>query len=161
MTDSDLEEYLETQPQDESQLHSDPIDRTFIETDKALAELIAELREELVLPTQQRVQPDTSHSDSTNTMSGAATMFGSTEPLSEEDVRSLMTKHKKENRKSLSEKELSRVLEAATAPLGQQLVVQSSLGTCQVTGEESTDLNTTEIATLYVYSTVTKEMMCC
>ena len=159
MTDSDLEEYLETQPQDESQLQEDPIDHTFFETDEALAELIAELGEELVLPTQTRVQPETSHSNTTNTMSSAATMFGSTDPLSEEDVRSLMTKHKKESRKSLSEKELNRVLEAATAPLGQQLVVQSSLGTSQVTGEESTDLNTTEIATLYAYNAVTKEMM--
>ena len=51
MTDSNLEEFLETQPPDESQLQDNPIDCTFLETDEALAELIAELGEELVLPT--------------------------------------------------------------------------------------------------------------
>ena len=51
MTDSDLEEFLEIQPLDESQRQDDPIDRTFLETDEALVELIAELGEELVLPT--------------------------------------------------------------------------------------------------------------
>ena len=92
-------------------------------------------------------------------MSGAATMFRITTPLSEEDARSLMTKHKRENRQALSDKDLNRVLEAATSPLGQKLVVQSSLSTSQVTGEESTDLNTSEIATLYAYNAVTKDMM--
>ena len=55
---------------------------------------------------------------------------------------------------------MNRVLKAAAAPLGQKLVVQSSLSTSQVTGEESTDLNTSEIATLYAYNAVTKDMMC-
>ena len=94
MTDSDLEEIFETHPQDKSQLQGDPIDRTFFETDEALADLIAELGEEVILPTQT-VQSDTIRSETTTShqaMSGAATMFGSTTPLSEEDVRSLMTK---------------------------------------------------------------------
>ena len=67
-------------------------------------------------------------------MSGAATMLRSTSPLSEEATRSLMTKHKKESRATLSEKDLARVLQAATAPIRQQLAVQSSLGTIQVMG---------------------------
>ena len=92
-------------------------------------------------------------------MSGAATMFGSTSPLSEEAARSLMTKHKKESRATSSKKDLARVLKAAAAPLEQQLIVQSSLGTSQVTGEESTDFNTTESATLYAYTAVPKDMI--
>ena len=52
MTDSDLEEIFESQPPDESQLQDDPIDWTFFETDEALADLIAELGEEVMLPTQ-------------------------------------------------------------------------------------------------------------
>jgi hypothetical protein len=51
MIDSDLEEFLDTQPPDESQLQDDPIDCRFLEIDQALVELIAELGEELVLPT--------------------------------------------------------------------------------------------------------------
>ena len=109
MTDSDLEEIFETHPQDESQLQGDPIDCTFFETDEALADLIAELGEEVILPTQT-VQSDTIRSETTTSrqaMSGTATMFGRTTPLSEEDVRSLMTKHKKENRQALLDKDLN------------------------------------------------------
>ena len=162
MTDSDLEDLTEILTPDDSHLQVDPIDHTFLESDEALAELIAELGEELIVLPTQTVQTEAKRPEDTTSdqeMSGAATMFGSTNPLSEEAVISLMTKHKKENRAAMSEKDLNRVLEAATAPLGQKLVVQSSLGTSQVTGEESTDLNTSEIATLYAYNAVTKDMM--
>ena len=81
-------------------------------------------------------------------------IFGTgTSKLSDADLASSLTTHKKEDRKNLDPKALQRVKDQATKSLGVEFKVQVALGTSGVTGEENQDLETTEMAVIFAENT--------
>ena len=81
-------------------------------------------------------------------------IFGTgTSMLSDADLASSLTTHKKEDRKNLDPKALQHVKDRATKSLGVEFKVQVALGTSGVTGEENQDLETTEMAVIFAENT--------
>ena len=80
-------------------------------------------------------------------------IFANTTALTDGELASELTVHKKEERANMDTKTLHRIRDAATRALEKKLRVQSALGTgTEVTGEES-DLETTEVASVFAANT--------
>ena len=81
-------------------------------------------------------------------------IFGTgTSMLSDADLATSLTMHKKEDRKNLDPKALQRVKDQATKSLGVEFKVQVALGTSGITGEENQDIETTEMAVIFAENT--------
>ena len=102
---------------------------------------------------EDNTSPETSMSSSTPVDTGLKSIFGNTTALTDAELASSMSSHKKEDRKNMDAKTLTRVRDNATKTLDKQFKIQTALGTSGVVGEENPDLDTTEIAVVFAENT--------